>query len=211
MSPTVNEDPSEIINRFHILYYNCSRRTWKNTFWLGVRAQKCPLDLWIYQEIIHETRPDVIVECGTAEGGTALFLAAICDLVRNGRVITVDVIEDSARPKHERITYLTGSTVWEETVERVRQNITGDAKVMVILDSDHTKDHVLKELRLYGELVTVGSYLIVEDTNLNGHPVAMTFGPGPMEAVQEFLEENEDSSLMQIERNSLQRSIQKAT
>jgi cephalosporin hydroxylase len=157
-----------------------------------VPAQKCPLDLWTYQEIIYETRPDIIVECGTANGGGALFLASICDLVRNGRVITVDTKESNVRPRHERITYLTGSTVDEETVGRIRRTITGADKVMVILDSDHTKNHVRKELRLYSDLVTVGNYLIVEDTNINGHPVLKSFGPGPMEAVQEFLAENED-------------------
>jgi cephalosporin hydroxylase len=156
-----------------------------------VRARKCPLDLWAYQEIIYETRPDIIVECGTADGGSALFFASICDLVRNGRVITVDITE-SARPTHERITYLTGSSVNEETVGCIRHTITDGDKVMVILDSDHTKDHVRKELRLYSDLVTVGNYLTVEDTNINGHPVLKSFGPGPMEAVQEFLTGNED-------------------
>jgi cephalosporin hydroxylase len=187
-----NEDSTERVNKFHILYYDCGERTWQNTFWLGVPALKCPLDLWTYQEIIYETRPDIIVECGTANGGGALFLASICDLVRNGRVITVDTKESNVRPRHERITYLTGSTVDEETVGRIRRTITGADKVMVILDSDHTKDHVRKELRLYSDLVTVGNYLIVEDTNINGHPVLKSFGPGPMEAVQEFLAENED-------------------
>ncbi len=142
MPPTRNEDSTEIVNKFHLLYYNCPERTWQNTFWLGVRAQKCPLDLWAYQEIIYETRPDIIVECGTADGGSALYFASMCDLVRNGRVITVDVTESSARPTHERITYLTGSSVDEETVGRIRHTIAGGDKVMVILDSDHTKDHV---------------------------------------------------------------------
>ena len=68
------------VDEFHRLYYNSPDRTWQNTFWLGVRAQKCPLDLWIYQEILWEMKPDLIIECGTAHGGSALFLASICDI-----------------------------------------------------------------------------------------------------------------------------------
>ena len=69
--------PSDIVAAFHELYYDS--RVWLNTSWLGAPTQKCPLDLWIYQEILHETRPDVIVESGTAGGGSALFLACVLD------------------------------------------------------------------------------------------------------------------------------------
>jgi len=182
-----------IVDHFHKLYYDSKMfdKTWGNTFWLGVPIEKCPLDLWIYQEIIFEVKPDVIIECGTAYGGSALFLASICDLVNNGKVITID-IADKGRPKHKRITYLLGSSTSKEIIEKVRSLIKGMDKVMVSLDSDHHKEHVLNELRIYSKFVTKGSYLIVEDTNINGHPVLPEFGPGPMEAVEEFLKENKD-------------------
>jgi cephalosporin hydroxylase len=185
--------PEEIVRRFHRMYYRLGTRTWANTRWLGVQTLKCPLDLWVYQEIIYETRPDVIIECGTAMGGSAHFFACLCDVMGyregpgSGRVITIDKEERADRPHHPRITYLTGSTLAPEIVETVRQSVRDEDRVMVVLDSDHTKDHVLAELRIYGPLVTLGNYLIVEDTNLNGHPVEREFGPGPMEAVEEFL------------------------
>lgn len=148
------------------------------------------MDLWIYQEIIFEVKPNIIIECGTAKGGSALFLVFVCDLVDNGRVITIDIEDRRERPRHSRIKYLLGSSVLEEIVGQVRKLISDKDKVMVILDSDHHKEHVLNELRIYSKLVTKGSYIIVEDTNINGHPVAHDFGPGPMEAVEEFLKEN---------------------
>lgn len=159
---------------------------------MGVPAQKCPLDLWVYQEIIFEVRPDIIVECGAADGGSATFLASICDLVKRGRVITIDIQPRDARPRHNRVRYLLGSSTDPEVVNKVRRAIRSRDRVMVILDSDHSKDHVLNELLAYSPLVTRGSYLIVEDTNVNGHPVYADFGPGPMEAVQEFLSDNSD-------------------
>jgi len=182
----------KIIDWFHELYYNSKEKTWFNTFWLGVLSQKCPLDLWIYQEIIYELKPDTIIECGTADGGTALFLASICDLINNGKIITIDIGKIKKRPNHRRITYLIGSSVSEEIIRKVGKLIKENNKVMVILDSDHNKEHILKELKIYGELVTKGSYLIVEDTNINGHPVRSGFGPGPMEAVKQFLKENKN-------------------
>jgi cephalosporin hydroxylase len=72
---------TNIVDHFHKLYYGSEDQTWKNTFWLGTPTQKCPLDLWIYQEIIFEIKPDAIIECGTYGGGSALFLASICDLL----------------------------------------------------------------------------------------------------------------------------------
>ena len=132
----------KIVGRFHRLYYYARQRTWENTFWLNVPTAKCPLDLWIYQEIICETKPDVIIETGTAYGGSALYLACICDLVNCGRVITVDVTEQPGRPEHQRIKYLNGSSTAEETLAIVHALIKADERVMVILDSDHQAEHV---------------------------------------------------------------------
>ena len=180
---------SDIVDEFHKLYYE-SPDTWRKTFWLGIPAQKCPLDLWIYQEIIFEVKPDVIIECGTFAGGSALFLASVCDAVKRGTIITIDVEDREGNPKHKRIKYLLGSSTSKEIVDKVRRSTRNRHSVMVILDSDHSKDHVLNEMRIYSTFVTKGSYLIVEDTNINGHPVFPDFGPGPMEAVQQFLSEN---------------------
>ena len=71
-----------------------------DTRWLGVRTDKCPLDLWIYQELLHELRPDLIVETGTAFGGSALYFASLCDLLGHGRVLTIDVQPQEGRPEH---------------------------------------------------------------------------------------------------------------
>ncbi|NYZ76095.1 class I SAM-dependent methyltransferase [Candidatus Micrarchaeota archaeon] len=187
-------DSESIVGEFNKLYYNYGvfGGTWKNTFWLGTRVRKYPTDLWVYQEIIFKLKPDVIIECGTGNGGSALFLASIFDLVDRGKVLTIDIKQDDGRPRHRRITYLTGSSTSDEIVKKVGSFVKKDHKVMVILDSDHHKEHVLKELRIYSKFVTKGSYLIVEDTNLNGHPVEVEFGPGPMEAVGDFLNERRD-------------------
>ncbi len=181
-----------IANEFHRLYYNSPDRTWQNTFWLGVPAQKCPLDLWLYQEILWEIKPDLIIECRTAQGGSALFLACICDHLNKGKIISIDIEDRKDRPAHKRIEYWLGSSTLDEIVARVKIATAGKEKVMIILDSDHHKEHVLKELHLYSPFVTRGSYLIVEDTSINGHPVLPEFGAGPMEAMAEFVKGNEE-------------------
>jgi cephalosporin hydroxylase len=177
-----------IVSEFHKLYYYGKEKTWKNnTFWLNVPVAKCPLDLWVYQEIINETKPDLIIETGTAYGGSALFLASICDLVNRGRIITIDVEAQAGRPEHHRIKYLSGSSTSEGVAAELKSMISADARVMVILDSDHRAEHVRKELENYSPMVSVGCYLIVEDTNINGNPVTPLHGAGPMEAVAEFM------------------------
>ena len=180
-----------ITNRFHALYYYRRRQTWRNTTWLGVDVLKCPLDLWVYQELIYELRPDWIVETGTASGGSAAYLASLCDLLGNGRVLSIDLEAREGRPVHPRIEYLTGNSVDPATLAAVRERIGVGGTTLVILDSDHTRDHVLAELRAYQDLVGLGSYCIVEDSNVGGHPVAKEFGPGPMEAIRAFLAEND--------------------
>jgi cephalosporin hydroxylase len=185
---------AEIVDQFHRLYFDARayNMTWRNTFWMGHQVLKCPLDLWQYQEILHDLRPDLIVETGTAFGGSTLFLAHTLDLLGAGRVMTVDLEPRSGRPTHERITYITGSSVDPKVLQPVFDAAARARTVMVILDSDHRREHVLAELRTLGPLVTPGSFLIVEDTNLNGHPVEPHYGPGPMEALDAFLAERDD-------------------
>ena len=187
-------DEQSVVTEFHRLYFDARafNMTWRNTYFMGTAILKCPLDLWLYQEILHAVRPAVIVETGTAFGGSALYLASICDILDTGRIITIDIEERTGRPEHPRITYLTGSSVAPEMVDRVTGAVGNDAPVMVLLDSDHRRDHVLAELEAYSPLVTRGSYLVVEDTNLNGHPVEPDHGPGPMEAMEVFLGSHTD-------------------
>lgn len=155
--------------------------------WFGYKTMKSPMDLWTYQEIIVETKPDVVVECGTAYGGSSYFLASMYDLLGRGEVITIDIeARDGYQPTHPRITRLVGSSTDPTLVEDVRRRI-GGRRAMVILDSDHSQAHVAAELAAYGSMVAAGCYLVVEDTNINGHPVVPEFGPGPMEAVEAFL------------------------
>jgi cephalosporin hydroxylase len=174
-----------ITNAFHRLYYTNPGETWKNTSWLGHRAFKCPLDMWIYQELIFRLRPDLIVETGTHLGGSTHFMATICDTIDHGSIVSIDTDMRQERPQHPRITYIHGSSLAPEVLAQVAERAGG--RVMVILDSDHSRDHVLAELEAYSPFVDEGSYLIVEDTNVNGHPAARSHGPGPMEALDAFL------------------------
>ena len=159
---------------------------------MGINIQKCPMDLFIYQEILYDVRPDLIIETGTAAGGSAYYLAHICDILGSGKIITVDIGLDKTRPFHPRISYLLGSSVDPTIIEKIKSNINQELTVLVILDSHHSKDHVLKELNLYDKFVTKDSYMIVEDSNVNGHPVFLAHGSGPMEAINEFLLTNKN-------------------
>jgi cephalosporin hydroxylase len=185
------DDEAAAVRAFHVVYRD-RKRLDKRTWWRGHRVIKCPLDLWIYQEIIHELRPDLLIETGTMYGGSAYFLASIMDLAGTGEVLTIDRNEREGRPEHPRISYLTGSSSDPAIVAEATRRADGMQTVMVVLDSNHKAFHVLDELRAYNALVTPGSYLVVEDTNINGHPVEPTFGAGPMEALEEFLRENDD-------------------
>jgi cephalosporin hydroxylase len=195
-------DTTALVDQFHTLYYASGEQTWGNTFWLGYQVLKCPLDLWSYQEILHEVQPELIVETGTYLGGSALFLASICDLLGHGEVLTIDSERQANLPRHPRITYLNGSSTSRAILRQVRQRAAGKSPILVILDSGHGRDHVLAELRAYAPLVTPGSYVVVEDTNLNGHPVEGQHGPGPAEAVAEFLARN-DAFLQDESREKL--------
>lgn len=182
----------DVVDQFHRLYYDTGTlgKTWSETYWMGTRVAKCPLDLWTYQEVLFDVRPDIIVECGTLYGGSAAYLASLCDLLDRGTILSIDIRAREGRPTHPRITYFDGSSTDPSLIQQIQARIGPGDRVLVILDSDHRRDHVLAELRTWSDVVSVGSYLVVEDTNLNGHPVAPEFGPGPMEALEAFLAED---------------------
>ena len=172
------------ISRAHDVLYLSD--AWTETTWLGAQALKNPLDLWVYQEIIVETRPELIVETGTYRGGSAFYLASICDLLGAGEIVSIDVEPVRADyPSHPRITYLGGrSSTDPDVIAEVRGRARGK-QTLVVLDSDHSQAHVEAELAAYAELVPVGCYVIVEDSNIG--QIRKDLLPGPLEAIQTFL------------------------
>jgi cephalosporin hydroxylase len=172
------------VDRAHDVLYQSD--AWTQARWLGAQALKNPLDLWVYQEIVFETKPELIVETGTYRGGSALYLASLCDLMGRGEIVSIDVedVRDDY-PEHPRVTYLGGrSSTDPDVVEEVRRRAVGKP-ILVILDSDHSQAHVEAELAVYAPLVPVGCYLIVEDSNIGR--IRKDLMPGPHEAIETFL------------------------
>jgi cephalosporin hydroxylase len=143
--------------------------------WMGVPIIQLPADVMATQEVIWATKPDVIIETGVARGGSVLFMASLLELIGKGKVIGIDIdIRPHNRdtierhPMAKRVVLIEGPSTEAAVVANVREQIPAGAAVMAVLDSDHSRDHVLAELRNYGPLVTQGCYLIVADTVL-GH------------------------------------------
>lgn len=165
--------------------------------WFGVPLLQYPNDMLTYQSMISAQRPDVIIETGTYRGGLTLYLATILEAVNpKGRVITIDVQRkgwdslaerrDGLQRIKKRITFIHGSSTDPQTLERVKALLPPGSKVLVLLDSLHSRTHVLEELELYGPLVSQGSYIVVTDTHLDGtHWVRRE--DGPLAAVNEFI------------------------
>ena len=190
----LSSEEERIVREFHSLYYRLwfEKRADTHTLsWFGHEMMKCPLDLWIYQELLVRTRPDFVVETGTWHGGSALYLAMLLDQIGHGQVVTVEVDVKPNLPEHPRIHYVTGSSIDPAVVAQVREAV-GNNRALVILDSHHGADHVYQELVAYSPFVQTGDYLIVEDTNINGHPVFPEYGPGPMEALDRFFSHNDE-------------------
>lgn len=162
------------------------------TTYFGVRTQKNPMDFWVYQEIIHELKPTVIVEIGNRFGGSALALAHLLDLIGAGRIIGVDIHHADLHPDaraHPRITFLEGdATALADTVKGM---IGPEDSVLVIEDSSHTYENTLNVLNSYSSLVKPGGYFIVEDSICH-HGLEVGPKPGPYEAIQTFLAGNQD-------------------
>ncbi len=162
------------------------------TRYFGVWTMKSPMDSWVYQEIIFETRPDVIIEIGNFNGGSTLYLAHLCDLIGKGRIIGIDqshkTVPDIVK-QHPRITLIEGDAC--RKVPDIKKLVTDDERVMVIEDSSHTYDNTLHVLRAYSVFVKPGDYLIVEDSIIH-HGLNHGPDPGPYEAIETFIRENKD-------------------
>ncbi|MDE3181598.1 MAG: class I SAM-dependent methyltransferase [Acidobacteriota bacterium] len=170
--------------------------------WMGVPAWKNVLDSWVYQEIIHEVRPEIVIEIGNANGGSTLYLANILDLVGAGEVIAVDIDHSKFKVKHPRISLVTGDSSTPETLEAV-EAIARGRQGIVIHDGDHSREHVLADLRAYSRYVAQGGYFIVEDTVIDLFRSGDGLGNinGPLSAVEEFVHEDRRFSI-DLERES---------
>ena len=138
-----------------------------NFTWLGRPIIQLPQDIVAMQEIIWQVEPDLIIETGIAHGGSLIFYASVLDLIGHGQVLGVDIdiraqnrIEIEKHPMFKRITMIQGSSVDESIAQHVHDFARAKARIMVVLDSNHTHDHVLKELQLYSPLVSKDSYLL---------------------------------------------------
>ncbi|MHC8304972.1 cephalosporin hydroxylase family protein [Pseudomonas sp. PB3P13] len=172
--------------------------------WMGRPIIQLPQDMMAMQEIIWQVKPDLVIECGIAHGGSILYYASLLELQGHGEVLGIDrdirahnreAIE--AHPMFKRVSMIEGSSLDLAVVEQVRAAAAGK-KVILVLDSNHTHEHVLQELRLYAPLVSVGSYCVVMDTVVENMPEdafpdrPWGKGDNPRTAVWAYLEENRD-------------------
>ena len=171
--------------------------------WLGRPIIQFPQDMVALQEIIWEIKPDIIIETGIAHGGSIIFSASMLQLIGKGKVIGIDIdirkqnrIEIEKHPSYKRIKMIEGSSVEPKIIKKVFSAVKNKKKIMLLLDSNHTHEHVLKELEAYSSLVKKGSYIIVFDTMVEDMPEnSFPNRPwnkknNPKTAVRKFLKKN---------------------
>ena len=183
---------------------SCQYRIMYEPTWLGIPIIQYPEDILMMQELIWKVRPDVIVETGVAHGGSAILYASILELIGKGKVIGVDLeirkynrIVINSHPLSKRITLVEGSSVDESIVAEVKGKIRKDERVLVALDSNHSYKHVLREMELYSEIVSPGSYMVAMDGAQayvwdipNGKPEWKD--DNPLRAIEEFVSKNKE-------------------
>ncbi|VBA37049.1 rhamnosyl O-methyltransferase [Mycobacterium attenuatum] len=174
---------------YHKWYY--SNLVWDHTTWLGVQCWKSVSDMWNYQEILFSLKPSLVIEFGSRYGGSALYFANVMRHTGQPfKVVSVDIshkaLDPAARRDPDILFIESSSTVpaVAEQIERLKAEYPGT--IFAILDSDHSMDHVLAEMKLLRPLLSSGDYLIVEDSDINGHPVLPGFGAGPYEAIEAY-------------------------
>ena len=218
--PTLNGLTRQWVGRAQELGYSY------NFDWLGLPIIQYPQDIVAMQELVWAIKPDLVIETGIARGGSAIFysslleLNAMCGGPRDAQVVAVDIdIRDHNRaaieghPMARRITMIQGSSIDRTIVDLVRRHAEGRARVLVCLDSNHTHDHVLAELRAYAPLVTPGSYCVVFDTLVENLPEAAIGdrpwgkGDNPLSAVRQYLQENPDFEIDATRHGKLQVTV----
>jgi cephalosporin hydroxylase len=202
---SINQEAKKLANDF--IRLAAETKYTYNFSWLGLPIIQFPQDIVALQEIIWEVKPDLIIETGIARGGSLVFSASMLELLgNNGQVLGIDIdIREYNRnaiethPMAKRITMIQGSSVDSEVIQQVYDFAKNKEKILVLLDSNHTHDHVLAELRAYASLVSVDSYCIVYDTVIEDMPADYEWkdrpwgkGNNPKTAVWEFLKENDN-------------------
>lgn len=186
--------------------YQVSKYNYAYNFkWMGRPVIQAPQDLVVLQEIIFDVKPDLIIETGIAHGGSLIFFASMLELLGHGEVLGIDIdirshnyAEIVSHPMYKRISMIEGSSIDERTAEKVYAFARNKKRILVSLDSNHTHEHVLRELELYADLVSVGSYCVVFDTLIDDVPAEhyndRPWGPGnnPKTAVFDYLKSNDN-------------------
>ena len=173
--------------------------------WMGIPTRKIPMDMWVYQEIIVETKPDFIIEIGAFYGGSTLFLAQVCEGLGKGKVISIDISHDFFMATHPRIEKITGDCSNSHIISKVKEMVQ-HGTVMVIHDGDHNAAAVKRDLDLYAPLVSPGMYLIVEDGVVDlFNPSCCKLGKtypngGPLKASREFLSTSSEEFELDMRR-----------
>lgn len=173
---TSDTNLQELTNRWFV--ESCKHKYSYNFEWMGRPIIQFPQDMIAMQEIIWKVKPDLIIETGIAHGGSLIFYSSMLELIGGeGQILGIDVdirqhnrVEIEKHPMFKRITMIEGSSIDNQIVKQVYDFAQGKSRVLVVLDSNHTHDHVLKELELYSPLVTIFSYLVVFDTVVEDMP-----------------------------------------
>ncbi len=211
------EDNKDVQKAWQLLHKELVKIKYVYNFsWFGLPILQVPQDLQAKQEIIWKVKPDIIIETGVAAGGSLMFSATMlmalegCGLINDGKVIGIEINLYPQNlnaiinhPLSKKIILVQASSVDKGTIASVYELVKGK-KVMVFLDSNHTHNHVLKELRAYAHMVSVGGYIVVEDTGIEDLPKGTTSdrpwgkGNNPKTAVWEFLKENDNFEIDDI-------------
>jgi cephalosporin hydroxylase len=200
----INKDLQKSASDFNI---ESNRAQYSYNFsWMGRPIIQYPQDMIAMQEIIWEIKPDLIIETGIAHGGSLIYYASLLELIGRGEVVGIDIdirehnrIEIEKHPMFKRIKMIQGSSINSEVIGQVKKQVTEKSTVLVSLDSSHTHEHVLSELKLYSPFVTRGSYIVVFDTIVEDLPEGYFsqkrpwgISNNPKTAVDEFLKINKD-------------------
>ncbi len=200
-----NISDKELLSSAHAFMKESVRAKYSYNFsWLGRPIIQYPQDMIAVQEIIWQTQPDLLIETGIAHGGSLIFYASIFEMIGKGKVLGVDIdirehnrVEIEAHPMSKRIQMIQGSSTSQEIFQIVKNEVDAFKTVMVCLDSNHTHQHVIDELRLYAPLVSKGNYCVVFDTHVEDMGTEMDWshrwgvGDNPKTAVHQYLSEND--------------------